>query len=89
MQYYNVMRISLADSGKFDRAFRRVDGRRNIYTIHILIFILLPWKQYLVISMLVHTAITGIIYAIRAIYHLNRADKGIYPKLEEERSRNE
>jgi phosphatidylglycerophosphate synthase len=83
MQYYNVMRISLADSGKVDRAFRRIDGRRNTYTIHILAFMLLPWKQYLVVSMLVHAAITGIVYAISAIVHLRRADRGIYPEKKE------
>ena len=83
MQYYNVMRISLADSGKLDRLFRRIDGRRNTYTIHFLIFLLLPWKQYLIISMLIHATITSLVYTSRAIYHLRRADKGIFPKTEE------
>jgi len=82
MQYYIVMKISLADSGRFDRIFRRIDGRRNTYTLHFLIFLLIPWKQYLIVSMLVHAAITGIIYASRAIYHLNRADKDIFPEIE-------
>ncbi len=82
MQYYIVMKISLADSGRFDRFFRRIDGRRNTYTLHFLIFLIIPWKQYLIVSMLVHAAITGIIYAIRAIYHLNRADKEIFPEIE-------
>ncbi|NPE09521.1 MAG: CDP-alcohol phosphatidyltransferase family protein, partial [Asgard group archaeon] len=82
MQYYNVMRISLADSGRLDRMFRRIDGRRNTYTIHFLIFLLIPWKQYLIISMLTHATITSLIYASRAIYHLRRADKGIFPKTE-------
>ncbi|MHA1156458.1 MAG: CDP-alcohol phosphatidyltransferase family protein [Candidatus Heimdallarchaeota archaeon] len=82
MQYYIVMKISLADSGRLDRIFRRIDGRRNTYTIHFLMFLLIPWKQYLIISMLVHATITGIIYATRAIYHLNRADKEIYPEIE-------
>ncbi len=84
MQYYNVMRISLADSGKIDRAFRRIDGRRNTYTIHILIFFLLPWKQFLVISMLTHATITGIVYATRAIQHLRKADKGIFPEMKKQ-----
>jgi phosphatidylglycerophosphate synthase len=83
MQYYNVMRVSLADSGRLDRMFRRIDGRRNTYTIHFLIFLLIPWKQYLIISMLIHATITSIIYTSRAIYHLRRADKGIFPKTEE------
>jgi phosphatidylglycerophosphate synthase len=82
MQYYNVMRVSLADSGRLDRMFRRIDGRRNTYTIHFLIFLLLPWKQYLIISMLAHATITSIIYTSSAIYHLRRADKGIFPKTE-------
>lgn len=82
MQYYIVMKISLADSGRLDRIFRRIDGRRNTYTIHFLVFLLIPWKQYLIVSMLVHATITGIIYASRAIYHLNRADKEIFPEIE-------
>lgn len=75
MQYKEVMKIALADSSRFDQLFRRFDGRRNIYTIHILIFGILGHFEYIIFSICIHAIITSIIYSIQATRHMKKADK--------------
>ncbi|MHA1148422.1 MAG: CDP-alcohol phosphatidyltransferase family protein [Promethearchaeota archaeon] len=70
MQYKEVMGITLADSSKLDQNFRRFDGRRNIYTIHILIWGILGHFEFAIFSICVHAFITSIIYSIQAIRHM-------------------
>ncbi len=74
MQYKEVMNITLADSSRFDQLFRRFDGRRNIYTLHILIFGILGHFEYAIFSFCIHAIITSIIYSIQAIRHMIQAD---------------
>jgi len=74
MQYKEVMKITLADSSRFDQLFRRFDGRRNIYTLHILIFGILGHFEYIVFSICIHAIITSIIYSIQAIKHMKKRD---------------
>ncbi len=74
MQYKEVMKITLADSSRFDQLFRRLDGRRNIYTLHILIFGILGHFEYAIFSICIHAIITSIIYSIQAIRHMKQAD---------------
>ena len=74
MQYKEVMKITLADSSRFDQLFRRFDGRRNIYTLHILIFGILGHFEYVIFSICIHAIITSIIYSIQAIKHMKKAD---------------
>jgi len=74
MQYKEVMKITLADSSRFDQLFRRFDGRRNIYTLHILIFGILGHFEYVIFSICIHAIITSIIYSIQAIRHMKKAD---------------
>jgi len=74
MQYKDVMQITLADSSRFDQLFRRFDGRRNIYTLHILIFGILGHFEYLIFSFCFHAIITSIVYYIKAIRHMKKAD---------------
>ncbi len=74
MQYKEVMKITLADSSRFDQIFRRFDGRRNIFTMHILIWGLLSHFEYAIFSICIHAIITSIIYSIQAIRHMKQVD---------------
>jgi hypothetical protein len=73
---------SLDDSGDFERKFKRIAGRRNLYNIPILIGVLLvPLYSLnaLVFSLafvLFQSGITAIVYSARAIKHLHAMDKG-------------
>jgi phosphatidylglycerophosphate synthase len=77
MQYRQVMGISLADYAPFDRRFRHFDGRRNIYSIYMLLGVVVGRPFYALVAMALHAAITGLVYVIRAGLHLRRADRGI------------
>lgn len=66
---------SLDAYGKFERAFRRVAGRRNLYNIHILVAVILGIPFYCLVSILLHASITTIVYAYRACLRLNAMDK--------------
>jgi len=80
MQYHLVMGLSLADSSGFDRLFRRFDGRRNIYTIHILVLFIIKAKYLLTVTFFAHALLTALVYSISAIYHMRKADRGIFPR---------
>ncbi|MHA2185222.1 MAG: CDP-alcohol phosphatidyltransferase family protein [Promethearchaeota archaeon] len=75
MQYKEVMGITLADSTRFDQIFRKFDGRRNIYTLHILIFGILGQFEYTIFSICVHAIITSVVYSIQAIRHMKKVDE--------------
>lgn len=72
---------SLDDSGDFERKFKRIAGRRNLYNIPILIGVLLvPLHSLnaLIFSLtfvLFQSGITAIVYSVRAIKHLQAMDK--------------
>jgi len=74
MQYKEVMGITLADSSRFDQIFRKFDGRRNIYTLHILIFGILGHFEYVIFSFCIHAIVTSIVYSIQAIRHMKKID---------------
>ena len=74
MQYKEVMGITLADSSRFDQIFRKFDGRRNIYTLHILIFGILGHFEYVIFSFCIHAIVTSIVYSIQAIRHMKKVD---------------
>ena len=74
-QFRRAMGKSLDDAGKFERIFRRVAGRRNLYNIPILVCILLGVPLYSLIFILFHSGITAIIYSARAMKHLHAMDK--------------
>ena len=76
MQFRAVMKTPLADYAPFDRAFRRFDGRRNIYTIYIFIGVILGLPVYSLFAMMVHAILTGVVYFIRAAKHMHAADIG-------------
>jgi hypothetical protein len=76
MQFQQVTGVSLSDYAPFDRLFRKFDGRRNVYTLYILLSILVGMPIYALMAMAAHAALTGIVYAYRAARHLHAADQG-------------
>ncbi|MEM2150250.1 MAG: CDP-alcohol phosphatidyltransferase family protein [Candidatus Bathyarchaeia archaeon] len=69
-----TMGVSLDIYGDFEKVFRRIAGRRNLYNIHILLGVLFNMPLYALASIMIHAAITSIIYAWRAMKHLHKAD---------------
>ena len=80
-QFRKAAGRSLDDSGNFERKFKRIAGRRNLYNIPILIGVLLaPLYSistliYSLIFILFHSGITAIIYSVSAVTHLHDMDK--------------
>ena len=73
-QFGKTMGKSLDDAGNFERVFRRVAGRRNLYNIPILVSILLGKPLYALIFILFHSGITAIVYSARAMKHMSAMD---------------
>ena len=67
---------SLDNYAPFERVFRRVAGRRNLYNIHILVGVVLGVPHLALVSILVHAALTAVVYSVRAGMHLSRMDRG-------------
>lgn len=71
---------SLDDSGDFERRFKRIAGRRNLYNIPILVGVLLiPLYSlnalvYSLIFILFHSGVTAVVYSLRAIKHMRLVD---------------
>ncbi len=76
MQFRAIMKVPLADYSPFDRAFRWFDGRRNIYTVYILVGILIGQPIYSLWAMMIHAIITGLVYFLRSARHMHAADIG-------------
>lgn len=74
-QFRRAMGVSLDVYGRFERVFRRVAGRRNIYNVYILIGTLVGTPFYSLVGIMIHSATTAIVYAYRAAVHLHAADK--------------
>jgi choline kinase/phosphatidylglycerophosphate synthase len=74
-QFSRTMKISLDVYGRFERAFRRIAGRRNLYNLHILLGVIFGAPLYSLYTILVHSAITAFVYAYRASLHMYEADK--------------
>ncbi len=79
-QFRRGMGRSLDDSGDFERKFKRIAGRRNLYNIPILVGVLLtPLYSsnalvYSLIFILLHSGITAVVYSLRAIKHMRLKD---------------
>jgi len=69
-QFSRITNVSLDTYGRFERAFRRVAGRRNIYNVYILVGVIFGVPLYSMITILGHSLITATIYASRACKHL-------------------
>jgi len=75
MQFKETMGKALTAYTNFDRAFARVDGRRNVYVLYMIIFSWLDKPFYAMYVMLAHSSITAIVYAVRAFQYMSTADK--------------
>jgi len=79
-QFRAAMGRSLDDSGDFERKFRRIAGRRNLYNIPILVGILLvPFLSlsvliYSLAFILFHSVITAVVYSLSAMRHMHAMD---------------
>jgi len=78
MQFKQVTGVSLSDYAPFDRRFRRIDGRRNIYSLHLLFSAVIGRPVVAAWTMLAHALLTAGIYAWRAALHLRRLDLGVH-----------
>jgi CDP-L-myo-inositol myo-inositolphosphotransferase len=74
-QFSRATGVSLDVYGRFERAFRRIAGRRNIYNVYILLGVLLGAPLYSLIGIMAHSALTATVYAFRASIHLHALDK--------------
>jgi phosphatidylglycerophosphate synthase len=74
-QFSRTAGTSLDVYGRFERVFRRIAGRRNIYNVYILIGVLLGTPLYSLIGILFHSALTAVVYASGAAIHLRTIDK--------------
>ena len=74
-QFRRTMGKSLDDAGDFERAFRRVAGRRNLYNVEILLGILLRVPLYSLTLVLFHSAVTAVVYSASAIKHTYAMDR--------------
>ena len=73
--FSRTMGTSLDIYGDFEKVFRRIAGRRNLYNIHILIGVLLGVPLYSLMSITAHSGLTAIIYAWRTAKHLHASDR--------------
>lgn len=73
-QFSRVTGKSLDVYGEFDRHFRRIAGRRNLYNIEIFIGILTGYPLYSLFAIAFHSGLTACVYALRAIIHLHNLD---------------
>jgi 1L-myo-inositol 1-phosphate cytidylyltransferase / CDP-L-myo-inositol myo-inositolphosphotransferase len=66
---------SMDNYAPFERVFRRVAGRRNLYNIHILVGIIAGVPHLALVSITIHAAVTAFVYSVRAGIHLHKIDK--------------
>ncbi|HET6954219.1 MAG TPA: sugar phosphate nucleotidyltransferase [Acidimicrobiales bacterium] len=83
-QYGKQAGHSLDDAGAFDRWFRRVAGRRNLYNLWILACILAGAPAAALWAITAHACVTGLVYALRATTLLRRLDRVARPPSQEE-----
>jgi len=74
-QFSRTMKVSLDIYGRFERAFRRVAGRRNIYNVYIFVGVIFDMPLFSLFGILFHSALTAVVYAHRASVHLHAADR--------------
>lgn len=74
-RFGRTMGKSLDVYSSFERKFRRIAGRRNLYNLHILFWILLGFPLYSLITILGHAVLTGGFYTIRAFIHMRESGK--------------
>ena len=73
-QFSRTMKVSLDIYGQFERAFRRIAGRRNIYNIYIFFGVLFDLPLLSLYAITFHSALTAVVYAWRASVHMHASD---------------
>lgn len=68
---------SLDDAASFDRRFRRIAGRRNLYNIWILGAVIAGVPMTALWAIAAHAAITASVYATRTAVLLSRLDRSV------------
>ncbi|MFB0567147.1 MAG: NTP transferase domain-containing protein [Candidatus Bathyarchaeia archaeon] len=74
-QFSRTMKVSLDIYGPFERTFRRVAGRRNIYNIYIFFGVLFDVPLFSLYAIVFHSALTAVVYAYRASVHMHASDR--------------
>jgi phosphatidylglycerophosphate synthase len=67
--------VSLDVYGRVENFFRRIAGRRNLFNLHIFIFVLMGKPLWALYTIFIHAAVTALIYSLRAWVHLRRLDR--------------
>jgi len=75
-QFTLVAGVPLKRYAGFDRLFAKVDGRRNVYLLYFIAFSALQVPFFALAAALFHSALTAIVYAVRAYQHLSKLDRG-------------
>jgi len=75
MQFKQTSGKALTAYSNFDRIFAKIDGRRNVYVLYMIVFSLLEMPIYALYFMWGHALLTAMIYSVRAIYHLKKLDE--------------
>lgn len=73
-RFGQVAGVSLDVCDRFGNIFRRIAGRRNLYNVEILAFVLAGWPLGALYSITVHAAVTSLVYGARAWWKLRRLD---------------
>jgi len=74
-QFSRTMKVSLDIYGPFERTFRRIAGRRNIYNIYIFFGVLFDVPLFSLYAITFHSALTAVVYACRASLHMHASDR--------------
>jgi len=74
-QFTLVTGAPLKRYAEFDRLFAKVDGRRNVYLLYFTAFSALQTPHLALAAALSHSALTAIVYAVRAYQHLSELDR--------------
>lgn len=75
MQFKDTMGVALTAYSDLDRAFARIDGRRNMYVLYMIISSALGVPLYALFAMCAHAFITALFYVVRAVKHMHEADR--------------
>jgi phosphatidylglycerophosphate synthase len=75
-QYGKQAGHSLDDAGDFEWRFRRVAGRRNLYNLWILAFVLAGAPTAALWAIAAHAAVTGLVYGLSAKTRLPPRPRG-------------
>jgi len=75
MQFRITMGAPLKTYSRFDLIFARIDGRRNVYLIYMILFSWILEQIYALYAMIIHSVITAFVYAVRSIQHMSKLDE--------------